>query len=65
MTKHAMIAWIEKASYRELLRKWRFAPSGDPMLQGEVGELFAIRMKDLRASVGDAEHTATSKIIGW
>lgn len=57
--------WIDNATYQQLLSKWRFAKSGDPLLQGETGDYFAERMKILRAEIGDAEHTAISKEIGW
>lgn len=26
--------WIDNATYQELLRKWRFSPSGDPFFIG-------------------------------
>ena len=57
---------IDSMSYEELLRKWRFAPIGDPMFQGESGCYFDRRMADMRAELGGAEiHTAASKRIGW
>ena len=28
--------WIDNASYEELLRKWRFTPSGDPIFTVEL-----------------------------
>ena len=33
--------WIDNASLHQLLDKWRFAPVGEPMFQGEVGEYFS------------------------
>ena len=31
--------WIDNATLVELLRKWRFAPAGDPMFTGETGKM--------------------------
>ena len=58
-------AHIDSLSYTRLLSKWRFAPSGDPWFQGETGKYWGQRMKEKRDDVGPAEHTATSKRIGW
>jgi len=57
--------WIDNASYEALLRRWRFAPVGDPMLQGDTGDYYSKVMSQRRAEVGDEEHTAASKRIGW
>lgn len=58
----AMIDWMD---YETMFRRWRFAPAGDPMFQGEVGRYYAEVMKKKRSELGDAAHTATSKRIGW
>ena len=60
-----MRAWIDQASYVDLLRKWRFAPVGSPFFQGELGRYYAERMAEKRAAAGDAEHVRASKAIGW
>lgn len=39
MTKQEMITWIDNASYEDLLRKWRFAPGGDPFFVDEIGKI--------------------------
>jgi hypothetical protein len=57
--------WIDTASYEDLLRRWRFAPTGDPLFQNEVGDYYAEVMRRRRNEVGPAVHTATSKRIGW
>lgn len=57
--------WIDNASYAQLFSRWRFASSGDPIFQGEVGEYYSEVMKKKRIEVGDAEHTRISKMIGW
>ena len=57
--------WIDNASYEELLRKWRLAPSGEPMFQGQSGEYFSAVMRKRRKEIGDAAHVRASKNIGW
>lgn len=56
---------IDAMSYEQLLRHNRFAPSGDPMFVGEVGEYYMKVMAEQRKIIGDAGHTTTSKLIGW
>lgn len=65
MTKKEMKEWIDNASYEELFRKWRFAPIGDPLLKGEMGEYYLKVFSQRREEVGGAEHTRISKKIGW
>lgn len=58
--------YIDSLSYEELLRKWRFAPSGDKWFTGETGEYWADRMSELRSRPGGQdEHVRASKAIGW
>lgn len=54
---------IDAMTYEEMLRKWRFAPVGDPMLQGETGTYFATRMREIEPS--REEKVRVSKKIGW
>lgn len=57
---------IDSLSYKELLRHWRFSPTGDPWFVGETGLYWARRMRELRAAPGgDAEHVRCSKELGW
>ncbi len=59
-------AKIDAMPYEELLHSWRFASSGTEMFQGETGDYWAGRMKELREQPGgDARHVAASKSIGW
>ena len=55
---------IDAMSYEEMLRKWRFAPVGDPIFQGSVGKYFSTRMFALR-DADPAGAVAASKRIGW
>lgn len=48
MTEQQMREWIDNASYEELLRKWRFAPVGDPFFQGEMGQYYSKVMAEKR-----------------
>lgn len=57
--------WIDNASYEQLLSRWRFAPVGDPMFQGETGKYYEEIMSIKRKKIGDAAHTRASKNIGW
>lgn len=57
--------WIDNASYQDLLRKWRFAPSGDPMFQDEAGKYYTEVMAKQRAELPNEVHVAASKSIGW
>lgn len=56
--------WIDNASYEQLLRKWRFAPAGDPWFQGDVGDYYAKAIATKRDADEDGAVQA-SKNIGW
>ena len=56
---------IDNMDYESMLRRWRYAPVGDPMFQGEVGEYYSKVMKEKREKVGGTEHVRASKNIGW
>jgi hypothetical protein len=54
---------IDEMNYGQLLSHWRFASVGDPWFQGETGDYWAKRMKELREN--GADHVGESKRIGW
>ena len=57
---------IDEMSYEGLLGHWRFAPVGDPWFQGETGQYWKDRMRELRQQPGGQErHVSASKTIGW
>lgn len=56
--------YIDSASYEELLRRWRFSDFSDPIFQGEAGEYYSKRMKELRAQDPSAAVSISMK-IGW
>jgi hypothetical protein len=62
--KTKMIAWIDQASYTELLSRWRFGAAGDPIFIGDVGRHFEARMSELKRA-DPAGAVAASKAIGW
>ena len=53
-------AKIDSMSRLDMARRWRFAPVGDPMFQGEVGDYFEKRFKELGGFTPEI-----SKKIGW
>ena len=57
-------AWIDDASLEALLRKWRFAPSGDPLLQGETGEYYS-QVMFAKRDADNAAWVRASKSVGW
>lgn len=65
MNEKEMKAWIDGASYEELLRRWRFAPSGSLLFQGEIGKYYEEVMRKKRNEIGDAAAVRASKIVGW
>jgi len=54
-------AKIDSMSYKQLLSYWRFAPVGSPWFQGETGEYWKKRMKEIKPD----NHAQISKDIGW
>ena len=56
--------WIDSASYEDLLRKWRFAPAGDPWFRDDTGDYYAKVMAQKRAADPE-EGVRASKSIGF
>ncbi len=65
MPTNAEKDWIDNATYQELLRRWRHAPVGDPMFQGDTGDYYSKVMAEKRSAVGPVAAVAASKAIGW
>jgi hypothetical protein len=53
---------IDNMSLEELLRVWRFAPLGDPWMEGETGDYISKRMKELKKQ---ENFSLVSKRVGW
>lgn len=64
MTDREKLDWINQASFEDLLRKWRFAPAGDPFLKGHIGDHFNKIYCQRRNSLDPGEFTRISKKIG-
>ena len=64
MTKQEMKEWIDNSSFEQLLRRWRFAPAGEPIFQDEIGEYYIKVMGEKRAQDPE-EAILASKRIGW
>jgi len=63
MDTSQMMKWIDDASYENLLRKWRFTPSGSPYFEGEVGEYYIKIMTEKKEAHPNS--VQVSKDIGW
>ncbi len=64
MTDNERKKWIDSASYEQLLSRWRLAPLGDPMFQGEVGDYYR-EVLSRKRDADPGEHVRASKSIGW
>lgn len=61
-----MIAWIDQASYEDLLRKWRFRNrADDPLFQDKVGDYFSKVFLKRRMEIRNDEFVRISKKVGW
>jgi hypothetical protein len=57
---------IDGKTYEQLLRGWRFSSQDAPWMQGETGDYWAKRMKELKELPGgEEEHVRASKAVGW
>lgn len=65
MNTQEMKKWIDNASYKALLSRWRYDPPGSPWFQGEMGEYYAEAMKKKRSETSHTEQVAASKSIDW
>jgi hypothetical protein len=65
MDRKQMREWIDGATYEELLSRWRFAPAGDPMFCGEIGDYYTEVIRRKRDELPAGEAVRTSRAIGW
>ena len=65
MTDEEMIAFINSASYAQLLHLWRFEPIGSRWMVGEVGKTIKAQMDMLYDTMRHEEIVAASKLVGW
>lgn len=55
---------IDSEDYESLLRRWRFAPSGSPFFQGDLGDYYAKVMAEKRDALPPGEQVRASKSAG-
>lgn len=55
---------IDSLLYESLLRRWRCAPCGDEWFQGETGDYWGKRMREMKDKIGHDAAVAISKSIG-
>lgn len=65
MNEQKLKKWIDDATYEQLLEKWRFAPTGDPFFNGEIGKYFCHVMYEKKERLSTQDRTDASKTIGW
>ena len=56
-------AWIDAASYEDLLRRWRESPVGDLFFVGDTGDYYRNAMKRKHDEAGPEACVAASKRI--
>ena len=52
---------LDKLSYKQLLIGWRYSDAGNELFQGQSGEYWYKRMKEIKPE----NHVAISKQVGW
>jgi len=60
-----MKKWIDNADYESLLRKWRFAKTGDALFQGDLGKYYSKIISKKKNELDSAEQVRISKSVGW
>jgi len=66
MTIDEMKRWVDNASYEELLRKWRYAPAGDPFFRNDtgMGDYYSSTMNKRKIEISHGAAVAISKSLG-
>jgi len=60
-----MKEWIDKATYEQLLRRWRFSLAGDPIFKDAIGMYYIEVMHQKGKEVGYEGCVEASKKVGW
>ena len=63
LTHQEMKTWIDGATYKELLDKWRYTGIGEPFFRGETGRYYKKVMAEKRNEVGPDAAVSASKSI--
>ena len=58
-------AWIDSASYEQLLQKWRHDPIGSPWFQPPTSTYFEKVMGEKRKALARGQSVTISKRVGW
>lgn len=58
-------AWIDNATYEQLLKKWRHEPCGSQWFQSPLGDYFRDVMHEKRKALSSGQHAQISKSVGW
>lgn len=56
---------IDTMNFDEMLRLYRFAKSGHPMITGDVGEYFLSKFFERKKNMLHSDFVAASKRVGW
>ena len=56
---------IDNSSYESLLSKWRYAPVGCELFQGDTGEYYSKVMEEKKNAIPHEDQVQASKNIGW
>lgn len=57
--------WIDSQTYEELLERWRHAPVGDKLFQGETGTYYSDAMFRKKSELSHEDAVNASKRVGW
>lgn len=56
---------IDDLSYRDMLKIWRFEPTGVPMFEGSSGLYFGRVMREKREKLEPGEHSRISRELSF
>lgn len=56
---------IDAMDYKQMLRRWRFAPISDQYFTGDRGGYFTDKFNKLRQDTDPDEMVRISKEVGW
>ncbi len=59
-------AWIDNATYSQLLSKWRHTPlTENTLFHGETGKYYSKVMNEKKKALTNEQQVQISKNIGW
>lgn len=64
-TSYDKFAWIENASYEELLRRFRYTKDNSKWFKGILGRYYRKQMYYKAACLPKAQQSAISEKVGW